>query len=694
MLKGIVQFPGVGCIVEFMQGNAPQIAWILEERQDKLRLILPNRREMPLQKNRLLPWSGPAYADVNSRDIAVERLIQHREKREKLAASLRMDALWSMAQGEMTKATASWFAELELSDPDVDAVAAYGRALLACKTHFKFQSPDFEVFSESVVAARQSEQEASRNREELARQGSAWLSILWEMHCKKRQARPQETLSPDVADQLQRLLLRRIADPEAGEDETAWRLLTKGLPDDPLLPLYLAEVWGLVPPHYNFWLDRADYTPGDAWAEAHTEETANLLHAATHTQAPCLDTAFISVDNATTRDIDDALHIILRPEGGWILELALACPALVWPFGGALDKAVIHRATSLYLPEGSHHMLPERLGVDAYALAAGILRPALVVRCTVASDGTLVECEPFLNRVRVQANLTYEAVEAALYGFDSPASAYAVSLRQAQALAAARQACRIRNGAVIIERPDPQFVIVPGENTTDVNVLLEHTPEAPEAHRIVSELMILANVALADWAVTRGVNLLYRTQDIVVPKEYVGIWSAPHEVARVVRALAPTCLETVPRPHAGLGAEAYATTTSPLRRYPDLINEAQILHTLEHGAPKWSKAELDEMLPLLNARLDAAVQVQRQRPRYWKLLYARQQGDKHWWPAVITDENDAFVSVSLPREQLFLRARRALFGDRVQPGQEVAVRLHKVHPVQNEVQIAEVRELN
>lgn len=72
----------------------------------------------------------------------------------------------------------------------------------------------------------------------------------------------------------------------------------------------------------------------------------------------------------------------------------------------------------------------------------------------------------------------------------------------------------------------------------------------------------------------------------------------------------------------------YAPSTSPLRRYPDMINETQIISLLRDGKPRWSKEELDTLLPLLNAHLDAAGQVQRFRPRYWKLLYFKQQGDR------------------------------------------------------------------
>ena len=64
---------------------------------------------------------------------------------------------------------------------------------------------------------------------------------------------------------------------------------------------------------------------------------------------------------------------------------------------------------------------------------------------------------------------------------------------------------------------------------------------------------------------------------------------------------------------------------------------AQVLHYLQDGAPRWTRDELVTMLPILSARLDAVGQIQRFRPRYWKLLYFRQQGDKVWWDAVVTE---------------------------------------------------------
>lgn len=695
MIRGLVRYPGQGCVVEFMQGNAPQLAWVLEEQNGKLRLLLPNRRETSLAANRVLPWAGPSYSGISGKDAAIAKLEEHKTRREAAEAEINPLEMWEIAQGEVTRATVDWFMELVQNDPDVDSVAACGHALLKCKSHFRFQPPEFEVLSAEVVTARIAEQEATRKREALIDGGSALLRQLWDIHQKKQGTPDVHAVDEEVLAHVRRLLLDRLDNPDSQEEAPLWRGLIHGLPDDPFLPLYLAQAWNLVEPHHNIWLNRIGYQAGDAWSQAHAAEVDALL-AHVHqmeTTAPDTDFPFISIDAPTTRDIDDAFFIVPLPDGGWRLTLALACPAAQWPFGGDLDTAVQQRGTSLYLPEATYNMLPEILGTDGYSLRAGKTRPAFLVTCEIRPDGEVMHCAPSQGSVRVAANLTYEQCEAVLDGCaapDNPALPFADLLHQATGLATAYRSLRLRNGAVIIERPDLQLLLEGhGEET---RVLLEVDDTAPAAHRLVSELMVLANAGLAAWAAEHAVPLLHRTQDVTIPPEYGGVWTQPQDIAKVARALAPAILEVTPRPHAGLGEKAYAPSSSPLRRYPDLVNEAQILHVLHEKKPKWSGNELNELLSRLNPRLDAASQVQRTRPRYWKLLYFRQQGEARWWPAVITDENDAYVTVNLPREQLIVRARRALFSERTYRGQPVEVRLTKVRPLHNDFQLAEVRE--
>ena len=701
-MSDCVRFPAPGCVVEYMEGNAVQIALVTEEAGGKLRLLLPNRRETRLNASRLLPWLGPLHAADLSREEAVRLLEGHRTDRERLAAAIPLMEVWELAQGEVTTAPARWFAELFESDPPADQVAAYGRALLGCKSHFRFQPPEFQVFPAETVEKRLAEEKTRLEREALIAGGAAFLRLRWDVASRKRSLPPPagdanrgEWPAPEVAARLEEVLRARMIDPENQEHESLWRTLSKGLPDVPHLPLQLLMAWGKLPPHYNFWLDRADYAAGDSWWEPCRNEVAALAAAGRDPEGnlPRCPLPCISIDSATTRDVDDAFHV--EADGnGWMLTVVLACPALHWPFGGPLDKAVLHRGTSLYLPEGNCHMLPETLGTDAYSLLAGQPRPALAVRVPVSAAGDMGVCELSIVNASLSANLTYEDSQAVLDALaagtplpDNPAAPFAEQLRLGLALARSRQAARIAAGAVVMDRPDPAVTLEGEGADVRVHVALEH--QAPDAQMLVAEMMILASAAGADWAAEHNCAMLHRVQDVAIPKEYAGVWTAPEDMTRVMRALTPSGLEVQARPHAALGLARYAPMTSPLRRYPDLVNEAQLTHMLQHGQARWNTQELETLRSSLAPVLDAVGQVQRFRPRYWKLLFFRQQGDKLWWHGVITEENDAFVTVSLPEQGLFVRGKRRMFDERAHPGMAVDVRIGKVQPLYNEIMILE-----
>lgn len=695
-----VRYPGPGCLVEYMQGNSPMQAIVLEEQGNKLRLYGLNHRESVLQANRLLPWTGPSIASPSaalSRSRMDEALEEHRALRAAIASEVSAMEVWELTQGEVGKTSAEWLAGLVWEHPGIDHEAALGHALLSAKTHFRFSPPDFEIFPEEVVRARLEEAEHARIREAFAVTGAQFFHKLWDIHCKKRgPLAGNEEPDPELAPKLKTILTARIADPDQSEDAAVWKLLTKGLPEHPHMALCLAVSWGLAPMHYNFWLDRADYERGAAWTEAFADEAERLRSNAAELlpSLPANDSPFVSIDPADTTDRDDALLVQRQPDRAYLVQVALACPASVWPFGGPLDKAALRRSSSIYLPEGDEHMLPPPIGKDLFSLDQGQKRIAMVVHVRLNEEGDTLEAEPTLCSVAGCSNLDLESCQAALeskeQGSEGPAAAHADMLHTALELALLLQRKRIAAGAVITERPDP-IIALQGEGE-NVKVSIEDGPHAPLAHLLVGEIMILCNSAMAAWAMERNIAMLYRAQDVALPREFAGIWTEPHDISRVVRALPPATLEASPKRHAGLGLGAYVNITSPIRRYADLVNQGQALHFLKTGTPLYDFAELNALLPLLSARMDAVTQAQRLRPRYWKLLFFRQQGDKHWWDAVIADENDAFVTVSLPWAQLLVRGKRRQFDEKIYPGQHVQLRLGKVNPLLNEIQILEVRE--
>ena len=704
-IQGLIQYPTAGSVVEFMLGNKAQPAFVLEEQKDALRVLTLTKREMRLARNRVLPWPGPHYNTTPDRQGIQHLLEEHQSRR--LDAGRGIDAmqLWEMAQGEVDKAPAQWFAELLWPAPGVDEVAAVGHALLECKVHFRFNPPEFEIFSEQEVETRKTAQEAAQLRERLINGGREFIQALWEKHGHRRKEKLPD-ISPDTAARLEAMLRTRLADPEDHDAAALWAELGKGLPDLPHMPLFLLQAWEKLPPHYNYLLDRASYDPDPNWGKAHTTEIAALAEnmrsgqgltfsdaGAPHAGAQLDSLPFFTIDAATTQDIDDAAHLAQRTDNGYSIRLAFACPALAWPFGSELDKAVFSRASSLYLPEATLHMLPLPLGTEIYSLKAGGPRPALVLNLELTPEGDMESMAFSLANITVAANLSYEDCEVALADTASPAAEkimdYLPMLKTAGELAEKLKLRRLKNGAVIIERNDPE-IILRGEGADTVVEMLPAPKDAP-AQGIVSEFMLLANTLAADWAAQRGVPLIHRTQDVAVPPEYYGVWKEPHDIARVVKALPQAALSVPPRPHVGVGSQAYATISSPLRRYCDLINEAQILAFLRTGAPAYDKSELIRLVGQLSARLDAVSQVQRFRPRYWKLLYLKQQGDKAWHEAVITDETDTAIFLSLPLTQITLRGKRALFGDRSEPGRRCLVRVGKINPVSNDIQILEAR---
>ncbi|MDL2307576.1 ribonuclease catalytic domain-containing protein [Desulfovibrio sp. OttesenSCG-928-C06] len=753
-MSNSVKFAAAGCIVEMMQSGHPLLAWVMEEQSGQLRLMTINKREMKMQASRLLPWLGPVYSGAASRQDIQERLELHRKKRAELAESVDMEEVWELAQGEIRQAEARWFAELVWPDPDADQIAAMGQALLGQKTLFKFSPPYFEVYSAEQVEERRVKQLEEDARMELATLGAEVFRKLYEAS-RQRKVVPEDELLAGVpqaiADTLRSLLMERLADPDAHDPDGVWKNLLKALPvrnaaDDAHLPLLLAVAWGLVPEHHNFWFNRSDYDPDSAWYREFSDDISDLakvIDKLREESGPVPELDLVSIDPDSTRDWDDAVFAERLEGGGYRAVVALACPVLAWPFGSALDRAVMRRATSLYLPEGEHFMMPEELSLGVFTLKAGEARPALTISMEFDADGQVTSMCPQVQWVNVRANLTQRQCELALGGGlpdaaadeacevddaalfaaamatgaddaealdeadtvaapvdfpdGNPAEPYSGMLQTAFELAEKLKALRIENGAVITERPEIEISLRQGSD--GVQVSIRECLPAPKAQSLVGELMIAATYQLACWASGQGVPLIYRSQDVALPKDFGGVWTREEEIARVLKALPPSVLGLEPKPHAGIGHKLYSSFTAPMRRYTDLINEAQVVSFLRQGQPQFSPDELAALLPQVNSRLDVVGQSQRYRPRYWKLLHIQQQDQQaqrrkslKYWNAVITDENNHFVSIMVTRPQLYLRGPRGLFGERTLPGTPVKVRLGKLNPLRNEIQIMEVLE--
>jgi len=668
-----------GQVVEYLQNNQPIVSWIQEVQPPRVRVLNINQREVKLPAARVMPWTGPAYTPDLSRQEVLQLLQEHHQKRNSIQEDLDVMDVWSMAQGEIVQASIFWFAGLMWDEPDADRTAALGRAMLQARTHFKFSPPDFEVYSRETAEKKMEEERLHRERERLVSIGRDFFKKLHSgTFSPGQQAEPED---PEVTGQLKDILVQRIKNPEDSQTQDLWSKLSAGLPQDPHLPFILARAWGIYPEHYNYMLEQADYAWEDSWSKPHAPQIQELDRKLDQEKGPPGVDGLISIDSASTRDIDDAFNI-REHAGGYSLTLALAGPGLYWTFGSGLDLAVGHRVSSLYLPEGKSDMLPRVLAEEMFSLNQGQVRPAMVLDMELDFQGFVYSLQPRLDWVRVQANRTYADVE------DELAMDQASSLGSALRLARTLRKNRLEQGAVIIEQNEPIIRLEKSPRQTLVSLVPGVTH--PGAHLIVSEFMLLCNTVLAGWAKSKDIPLFYRTQDIVLPRDYSGVWQKPEEIYRVIRSLGATLTETRPRPHRSIGTGAYASVTSPLRRYVDLVNQAQIAAALS-GSPVLDRAGLEKMLPFMNTRMGQVGRIQKFRPRYWKLLYFKQQARHTTWTGVVVD-NSGPVVLSLPREQILIRAPHEVFGGKTMMGQAFRLRLGRIDPLNNEIHVLEAWE--
>ncbi|GAB2725432.1 exoribonuclease II [Halomonas garicola] len=334
---------------------------------------------------------------------------------------------------------------------------------------------------------------------------------------------------------------------------------------------------------------------------------------------------FFTIDSASTRDMDDALHVTEREDGGWRMSVAIADPTAYVDEEHAADKEARVRAFTVYLPGQNVTMLPEQLADDLCSLLEGQARPVLACTLDVNADGSLGDYRFFAANAMSHARLSYDNVSNWIDGEGdwAPADDIAPQLTALRELTEARTRWREEHALVFSGSPDYEF-----ELDEAGNVLGIHVEERRIANRMIEESMIAANACCADYLATHvghGIFNVHRAfepekaedaqaflaeQDINVDTEALLELPRYKELKRELegredawldvrlrRFQGFTRMSALPGPHFGLGLAAYATWTSPIRKYGDMVNHRLIKHVLkgEQAPAEASEALTDQL---------------------------------------------------------------------------------------------------
>ena len=379
-----------------------------------------------------------------------------------------------------------------------------------------------------------------------------------------------------------------------------------------------------------------------------------------------------SIDDSQTTEIDDALSVQGLGSGTITLGIHIAAPGLAIQPGDAVDQLGRTRLSTVYMPGYKVTMLPDAL-VQTYTLQAGRDCPALSLYVTL--DEATLEIkghESRIERVRIAHNLRHDQLDAIVteawlldptFNHENepqplPTLREQLSFlyRLAKDLKAKREV--VRGKPETFNRPDYNFRLVgndgaepQGSETVQISTRQRGAP----LDLIVAEAMILANSTWGSWMAELGVPGIYRSQASLAP----GV-----KVRMGTKAL----------PHAGIGVKSYAWSSSPLRRYTDLVNQWQIIACVQHGktaalaAPfKPKDASLFSIISSFDEAYSAYNGYQGAMERFWTLKYLQQNG--------ITELEASFFKENLVRADNLPLVLPVMGGQNLPRGARVRVKL-------------------
>eukprot|EP00892_Ulva_mutabilis_P008006 jgi/Ulvmu1/5578/UM023_0115.1 len=299
----------------------------------------------------------------------------------------------------------------------------------------------------------------------------------------------------------------------------------------------------------------------------------------------------LAIDDAATRDVDDAVSIEALPGGGWRVHVHVSDPTEHVASGSALDLEAMQRGRTLYLPWKKVPMFPLELSDGVFSLGSGGVHSTITFVATLGADGALQEYDVQAGRVLCR-RITYDDADACLADHaKAPSADVLEALQTLDAAARARKALRDWNGAAPILNHDCN-VAVTGIEDEEPHVTVRAVRPHESPFRVaVMEMMLLAGEAAAKWAHARSLPMLYRHQEAPVPPTEAQLQRLAHSPLAQgflwrTRMLKSSCSAASPKRHHALGLPAYCQVTSPIRRYTDLLCHHQIKAVLRgRGAP-------------------------------------------------------------------------------------------------------------
>lgn len=614
-----------GALIQYEDNSVLFTAVIIGEKKGKIVVLNQRGREVELQPVRMhaLPGKLPAGVTGNSeKQKFLEKLVADAEAK---LSTINPGEIWEFVAENPKEYSSGELTKMYYGNDTLDEHILLRTALIKDRTFFKRDKSGFSPRPAHIVEDLKRAEESRLKKLELETNLVDFLKDLQKDHAL--------LIPPEYSEIIRKIeeVAAYVDHSDPGRHKESRDLVVMlsdklGLADGGSIEqraYRLLESTGIFKSDTNLSLIRHPvpvFFPASLLAYIEEMRIPDLNAEKDH-RKNLLDRECLTIDDVSTRDMDDALSLV-ETDSGYEVGIHITDAAYLVETGSPLDIEAKERGTSIYCAERVINMLPRELSEEALSLRAGEVRPCISALCFFDRNFNFQKSEVCASFIKVARRLSYDQVDELLEGDDRilgflyDAAVHSEDVRNA-------------NGAQRVHKREAVPFL-----ESDGSIRLLEIDESSPARLLVSELMVLANSQFANFAAERKIPMLFRGQeapDELESKERREEKDTPAGPAKDFKArikLKKSILSLQPVRHAGLGLPAYIQATSPIRRYMDLVHQRQLLSTLKTGKPWVDAEELDKIVLELEPVLAEAQAVNKESKRFWLMRYLEQRDRK------------------------------------------------------------------
>ncbi len=601
-LTAIVKIMKKGNIVEYIDQQKIICAVILQEKNGKLKLLNENNREVSFSEKRLSHISGVCLDTSIARDAIAAHLKELALTRQKLSQAIDIKELWEILNEESDDIDIPTMT-LFCFDPPLtfDHESAVIRAFFHDRLYFKFNKLTFTSYTPEQVKIKKRQIKEAEKKEILIRKGAAWVNDI--LNNKKT---GNTAVDKNIIDILKSYYLFNH---NANSFLTARDIIKKSVLNSPEQLFNVFVKAGIWDQHTN--IDILTMQIPTVFSQDVLKQGEKLTGTLINffddpLRKDLTDIPLITIDGQSTLDFDDAISLE-NTDTGYTLGIHIIDVDAYIKSNDPIDLAARDRASSIYMPDDKLPMIPPSLSEGLCSLKENEIRPGI---STIIKMNRFFEIQDYTivpSIIKVHKQMSYAEANL-LNGKNDP-------ITTLYKIATLLREKRLKAGAIQITLPE-------------VNVWLEENQEIGylkidrenPSRMLVSEMMIFANSLMAEFLANNGMPAVFRSQAPPKQRLFKGIETSLTLNFMQRKQLSRAIVGTEPEIHSGLGVKAYATATSPIRRYHDLLTQRQIKAIFGYDKA-YSKAELENILQTISVTIANAGRIQGARKRYWIIKY-------------------------------------------------------------------------